>query len=259
MDMQEENHETMSSFEKLIDKIYDSKYGIMGTIAFHMIVAIFLLFTSIQSYQTVTKHDIIIDFDQNIEKKIEKIKEEIEEKKAERRNLAEQEVNKLLKSIAVDENTKSKLSASSSTDVNKLIKDFQKDLDAKNGNMYKKSSAKFKSDSIKYFKEEAERLSKAAANVYYSGPSSVSFNLKGRTKEYLPIPVFKCQESGVVKVEIVVYGNGRVKSAQILENGSKSEDQCLWDTAIDAAKRSRFSESSIALQKGTITYNFVKQ
>jgi hypothetical protein len=35
----------------------------------------------------------------------------------------------------------------------------------------------------------------------------------------------------------------------------------LWRVAADAAKRSRFNEKpdAPALQKGTITYNFVKQ
>jgi TonB family protein len=257
MDMQEEKQESMSSLEKFIDTIYESKYGIMGTLAFHMIIAIFLLFTNIQSYQKPPKLEITIDFDQDIDKKIEKLKEEVEEKKVERQKLREQQVSKLLKSIAVNENIKSK--ADNTKDLNKLIDDIQKKLDAKNGNMYKKSSAKYKADSIKYHKEEALRKLDSIQTVYYSGPSSVSYNLKGRYKEYLPIPVFKCEESGMVKVEIIVYANGRVKSAKILESDSLSEDRCLWDTAIDAARRSRFSESSTRQQKGSITYNFVKQ
>jgi len=145
------------------------------------------------------------------------------------------------------------------TDVNKMIKDLQKDLDAKNGNMYKKNDKAYKSDSLKYKKYEAQRKLDSIQTVYYRGPSSVSYNLKGRYKEYLPIPVFKCEESGIVKVEILVNSYGRVTKTTIIENGSQTEDQCLWDTAIDAAKRSRFNESSTKLQKGTITYNFVRQ
>ena len=51
-----------------------------------------------------------------------------------------------------------------------------------------------------------------------------------------------------------------VQKAKILEDQSQSDD-CLWRVAVDAAKRSRFNEKpdAPALQKGTITYNFVKQ
>jgi len=259
MTIEEKNTEPNNLFERLIDTIYDSKYGIMGTLAFHMILAIILLASEINSIQIIPQQEIIIDFDQDIEKKIEKLKEEIKQKQIVKQSQTEEEVQKLLKSIAVNENIKDKAPSNARTDVDKMIKDLQKDLDAKNGNMYKKSDKAYKADSLKYKKYEAQRKLDSIQTVYYRGPSSVSYNLKGRHKEYLPIPVFKCEESGIVKVEILVNSYGRVTKATILENGSKTEDQCLWDTAIDAARRSRFNESTTKLQKGTITYNFVRQ
>ena len=72
--------------------------------------------------------------------------------------------------------------------------------------------------------------------------------------------VFKCEYGGKVVVEILVNPKGVVQKAKILEDQSQSDD-CLWRVAADAAKRSRFNEKpdAPALQKGTITYNFVKQ
>lgn len=259
MEYEEENNEAENAFERVIETIYDKKYGIMGTLAFHMIFAIALLFSNIQTVNKEIRHEIVMDFDQNIDKKIEKLKKEIKQKKVERTNKNEETVNKLLKSIAVNENIKSKAKSSNANDVDKLIKDIQKELDAKGSHSKQKHSEAYKKDSIKYHKDEAARKLDSIQTVYYSGPSSVSYNLKGRYKEYLPIPVFKCEDSGLVKVEIIVNSNGRVRSARILENGSKTEDQCLWDTALDAAKRSRFSTSSTSTQTGTITYNFIKQ
>jgi len=259
MTIEERNTEPNNLFERLIDTIYDSKYGIMGTLAFHMILAIVLLASEINSIQIIPQQEIIIDFDQDIEKKIEKLKEEIKQKQIVKQSQTEEEVQKLLKSIAVNENIKDKAPSDAKTDVNKMIKDLQKDLDAKNSNMYKKSDKAYKADSLKYKKYETQRKLDSIQTVYYRGPSSVSYNLKGRHKEYLPIPVFKCEKSGTVKVEILVNSYGRVTKATIIENGSQTKDQCLWDTAIDAAKRSRFNESSTKLQKGTITYNFVRQ
>ena len=78
--------------------------------------------------------------------------------------------------------------------------------------------------------------------------------------DFLPIPVFKCEYGGKVVVEILVNPKGVVQKAKILEDQSQSDDS-LWRVAADAAKRSRFNEKpdAPALQKGTITYNFVKQ
>ena len=97
-------------------------------------------------------------------------------------------------------------------------------------------------------------------STFYAGESSVSYNLKDRYARFLPIPVFKCEYGGKVVVEILVNPKGVVQKAKILEDQSQSDD-CLWRVAADAAKRSRFNEKpgAPALQKGTITYNFVKQ
>ncbi len=97
-------------------------------------------------------------------------------------------------------------------------------------------------------------------STFYSGESSVSYNLKERYARFLPIPVFKCEFGGVVVVEITVNRKGVVQKAVVTETDSE-EDDCLRRVAVDAAERSRFNEKSSApaLQKGTITYHFVKQ
>lgn len=254
-----ENNKNVNIYEQFINLVYECKYGIMGTIAFHLILAIVLVASQINSIQKPQNKEIVVDFDQDIEKKIEEIKEKIERREEIKKATTDEEVKKLLKSIAVNENIKKGVPKNTNSEINKLIKDIQKDLDANNGNRYKKSDKEYKSDSIKYSKYEAQRKLDSIQTVYYSGPSSVSYKLKGRYQEYLPIPVFKCEQSGKVIVEIHVNSYGRVTKTRILEGKSLSEDECLIDTALDAAKRSRFNESSMTLQIGTITYNFVKQ
>ncbi|MEI3153768.1 MAG: energy transducer TonB [Odoribacter sp.] len=88
----------------------------------------------------------------------------------------------------------------------------------------------------------------------------MSYNLKDRYARFLPIPVFKCEYGGRVVVEITVNPRGIVQKAVVLESQSQADD-CLWRVAVDAAERSRFNEkpNAPAQQKGTITYNFVKQ
>lgn len=247
--------------ENTLELIYDHKYGVMGTIAFHLFIAIILLFSQIRTINSHNESEIILNLDKEIviEKKIIPLEKEIKKKEL---SNAEKEVNKLLKSIAVNEEIKSKNTKTKKLDVDKYIKDLQKNLDAKNSNIYKKKKDKsFKKDSLKYTKEEAQRKLDSIQTIFYSGPSSVSYKLKDRFKVFLPIPIFKCEKSGLVVVEIYVNRIGRVVRTRILENESKTSDDCLWNTAIDAAKRSRFNANPYSdnPQKGTITFNFVRQ
>lgn len=97
-------------------------------------------------------------------------------------------------------------------------------------------------------------------STFYSGESSVSYNLKGRYARILPIPVFKCESGGRVVVEVIVNPRGVVIKADVIK-GQSAPDERLWRVAEDAANRSRFNDKADApaQQKGTITYNFVKQ
>ena len=95
----------------------------------------------------------------------------------------------------------------------------------------------------------------------YSGESSVFYSLKNRTKLILPIPVFKCEESGRVRVQITVNRNGKVIKAKIIQKESDTNDENLHEAALDAAYRSRFNldNTSPIKQIGSITFNFIRQ
>ena len=113
---------------------------------------------------------------------------------------------------------------------------------------------------MQYDRDKKEQLLDSLKSTFYSGKSSVSYNLPERYARFLPIPVFKCEFGGRVVVKIVVDRKGRVQRAEVVATESQQDD-CLHDVAVDAALRSRFNEKpgAPALQTGTITYNFVKQ
>ena len=99
-----------------------------------------------------------------------------------------------------------------------------------------------------------------ATKESYKGPSVLSYTLDGRKAIHLPIPAYKCERGGDVTVIIEVNPNGYVVSAEIDKSRSIS-DPTLQDTAIQAAKSSRFTASSTApkKQQGTIVYRFIAQ
>lgn len=108
-------------------------------------------------------------------------------------------------------------------------------------------------------KEDANESQKMAAN--YQGPTRIYYDLSNRYHTYLPIPVYKCQGSGKVTLEIEVNPRGEVEKAAIITDLSTTVDDCLIVTAVNTALISHFNSDINApkIQKGTLTYHFVAQ
>ncbi len=250
------------NFKKLLNcitkNIYIHKYGVMGTLGFHLIIGIFFISFKIQKAKSVSEISILIE----LPKQIQDTPKEKEEDKKISPQKTQESINKLLRSIAVNKDISPDQNKQATQKIEDYIKELQKDLDRQNANLYKnKNEESYKQDSIQHTKDEALKKIDSLQVVFYSGPSSVEYKLKDRYKTHLPIPVFKCENDGHVVVSITVNRYGRVTRAEIIENLSKTKDESLWNTAIDAAKRSRFNENPYApsLQKGTISYNFIRQ
>lgn len=86
--------------------------------------------------------------------------------------------------------------------------------------------------------------------------SSVSFSLRNRKKVKLPPPVYLCETSGKIVVNIKVDSNGRVTNAYI-NSSSSSKNECLVESALDYARNAKFSSDlNKTEQIGSITYYF---
>ena len=94
----------------------------------------------------------------------------------------------------------------------------------------------------------------------YSGPSVVSYQLEGRKASHLPIPAYRCYGGGMVTVIISVDNKGNVVAAKV-QDGVSSEDSCLREFAVRAARLSKFSvdPKAPARQAGNIVYQFISQ
>lgn len=93
-----------------------------------------------------------------------------------------------------------------------------------------------------------------------SGNVTVEYDLEGRDAVYLPVPAYKCHNGGRVVVNITVNRSGDVISASV-DKGRSSDDPCLCENAVSAAKGSSFNAGTTypARQNGTITYLFLSQ
>lgn len=103
----------------------------------------------------------------------------------------------------------------------------------------------------KHSKNKQSEKAQAAANLN----SSVQYSLKGRTDLNLDPPIYLCQVSGKIIVNITVNAAGDVTEAYI-NNQSTSQNECLRDHALEYAKTARFSSAKVDSQIGSITFNF---
>jgi colicin import membrane protein len=91
------------------------------------------------------------------------------------------------------------------------------------------------------------------------GDKGISYDLKGRGFQALPPPKYDYQGEGRVVVEVSVDRSGKVIQAIPGTKGSTTLDEYLLKVAKEAALEARFEVKSDApaVQKGTITYNFI--
>lgn len=244
--------------EYIVREFYAHKYGVLGTVIFHLLLAICLLSVGIARMEVPggTEIELAAPPPEEVKKRIEE-KERLEEI---RKKTSEEEVQRMLRSIASNENAPRKTAPSST--VQRYIDEVQEELEqgAYAGRYRPRKDKNFHQDSVQYLRDSKERLLDSLKSTFYSGESSVSYNLENRFPRFLPIPVFRCEYGGKVVVRIGVNEKGRVQQAEVVDSLS-NPDICLREVAVDAALRSRFNEKPDApsVQTGTITYHFVKQ
>ncbi len=119
-------------------------------------------------------------------------------------------------------------------------------------------------------REEQEILSRRgerqeqgeASDTKVKGRVTVSFSLVNpvRHSVRLIVPAYRCEKGGEVTVAITVNRNGAVIAASV-DRALSADDYCMQETALDAARRSRFNIDTSAPEKqtGTITYLFIPQ
>ena len=85
----------------------------------------------------------------------------------------------------------------------------------------------------------------------------ISYFLQGREAiTELPNPVYTCEESGKVVINITVDAQGYVIQANYNKSSSSTSNGCLVDNAIYYAQKARFDTADKPKQTGTITYQF---
>jgi len=99
----------------------------------------------------------------------------------------------------------------------------------------------------------------------YTGPTTITFEFQDpplqRGKISLTVPVYRCQGSGLVRVEVTVARDGYVTDAKVSGPIEGNDQVCFSEAALEAARTSRFRIELNAPEKhrAVITYTFIAQ
>ena len=141
---------------KLKEQLILHRRGIMGTMIFHMVLLIYFLSTEISQARMphVIEIDMLIPEKEEIQKEKEEKQQEVERIK----RSSNEEVEEMLRSIAVNENVKS----SEKHDVNEKVEDYVNEIleelhEDGNGKYKAKRDKHYKQDSLQLIKDKKEQ------------------------------------------------------------------------------------------------------
>jgi hypothetical protein len=241
--------------------------GILGTIIIHLIIGIIFISLQLRSLQKKIAAQYEVELLAPAEPPVKKENPvQVPASTVEKVLKGDQEMLNIAKNLSAKPDEKIDPKDYENKVREELIKSgkIASGSNADNQNNSKESSGGesiiFKSDSVaKELKEKTKSSQELAAN--YKGPTRIYYDLFGRTHQYLPIPIYKCEGSGKVVLSIEVDQKGVVQKAQISERESTASDPCLIETAINTALESRFNPDANAprIQIGSLTYQFVAQ
>lgn len=247
-----------------IKKIYYRNiYGVIATLAFHLIVVAVLLIAQLRPLTKVLQEGIYIDFSPELSK-IEKVSEKEKEKQPEQNSKLNQSANQgqqLSSNRGVNEASKE----SSRSKDPYFDKEYEAEIAAAKklvGDVNKTLSQKIPKIGDVAMPEDntTGKTPEQIKQSDFKGKSNIHYFLDKRYHLRLPIPVYLAEGGGEETVDIVVGRDGRVINAEPRSNPA-IKDPAILAYAKQAAEKTLFNPEPSApeKQKGTITYIFVPQ
>jgi hypothetical protein len=245
----------------ILDWIEQHKVGILATILFHLVLITLFLALQLNSIKPKKETQVFIDFTLP-----EDLQKEIKQKQEEVKKLNSSDfINKMQKeylghNIAVNEADESKKS------IDKMVSDIKSELNINDQRPIDKPEdhvtlKQIDTKEVNSINKPGYTTNAKGERTFYKGSTTISYFLEGRTEVYIPVPVYKCQGSGKVALEIEVDQSGFVITATINKKESQITDECLIEAAIKAALTTRFNAKVTASsrQAGRISYIFIAQ
>jgi hypothetical protein len=244
--------------QKFKDEFSVRKYGVLGTVSFHLIIIILILAFKINTEKTPKIEGIEIDM-KTLEElaRLELELPDIPEMGTDNsRNIAVNQDEDRIESFEDYRNyqrSEQIVENLAQSNVDQTVKDI---IEEENLDPFNDELPDLQTQELKMFRAEEieeEQVYTGATNIYYS--------LEGREVVHLEVPVYKCEGGGLVKLDIRVNRRGKVEFVSVDTAETEVKDDCLLNAARNAANKTRFTLNQAAplLQSGTLTYRFIAQ
>lgn len=233
--------------------------AILYTVIFHLVVLIILAFLQVEGLKQGQELGIQLEFEEKTledfmaEEEMEVPAAWLEEVMARREAASNRAVNL---------NAENRFSEEVSTDeyVQDLLDQIEQARNQQDREKLEELQAILASADYVPPAEETEEEQGA-----YTGPTTITYEFLDeplqRRKVDLTIPVYRCQGSGLVTVQILVSRDGTVREAEVKEPIEGADRVCFSDAALAAALTSKFRIDINApeRQRAVITYSFIAQ
>ena len=246
-----------SGFKKFFKK---NLIAILYSLIFHLVILIILIFVRVEGLKNDRELGVELEFE---EKSIEEmLAEEEADLPAE---WLEQvlRLRELSSNRAVNLNAEDQFSEDIST--NEYVHDLLKQIDLARAQEDREKLEELQAILAGAdYVPPSEELSDEGT-LEFSGPTTITYEFLEdpiqRSKVLLTIPVYRCQGSGLIRVEVQVARDGTVLDAEVkgpVEGGDKI---CFSHAALSAALSSKFriEINGPEKQRAMITYTFIAQ
>lgn len=262
-----QNKDQIGIFPNFADvmKQYEGRLvGILGTIIIHLIGGIVFMSVKLSSLYKEDSTEFVIEFEQErnyaneelIEAPVtlEQLFQDDERYMDIVRNIANKDVEDI-DPMEIQDRVKEELIASGLLGEDNFIDEQKNNIDEMDAGDTAIEPPPEANDSLS-IKKSSDEL-----EAMYQGPTRIIYKLDNRHKINLPIPIYKCENSGLVVINIIVDRKGWITDYSIDDQSSSTSDKCLLEAAISSVKRTRFNpdNNSPLKQAGFISFEFVAQ
>jgi len=247
----------------VLDYIERHKIGILTTIIIHLLlVTLFMVIQFGVIKKKKENQEITVDLmDPSI------LEKAIEQKKQEVKTLSQQQfIKDLQKEYSIKNVAVNEADQDAKPEVEKMVKDIKGELNIKDNKPSEQIHPQPKIEEIQKKEALTEKKTEYTENAkgertFHKGATTTVYYLKDRMHIYIPMPVYQCQGSGKVVMDIVVNQSGYVIDATVNKAESQIMEECLIEAANRAAYTSRFNAKNTApeKQRGKMTYIFIAQ
>lgn len=247
------------SFFEFIER---HKFSILGTIAIHIVILVWMNLQLVQSRPYVAKERVVmrLDFTED--------EDDATENQESSETSEQLNGSSPLTNVAANANqektTYTNQSFSKSKADQEVLEELKR-LEAEEFNSIKHTEEKETPENHTrnidngLIKEDAE----SNENASYGNDvrATANYFLPNRTPQHKPTPSYKCTAEGVVTLKIKVNQKGRVASLTIDETKTNTQNECLRNEALKYAKKWRFTQdfNDVAKKSGWIKFTYVSQ